>query len=246
MNPATKRLLQAQQRPQRAVVMHQKWDELFFLHWQCDPKDVQKILPSGLTVDLFDGQAHIGVVGFQMNAVRPHGLPALPWLSYFNELNVRVYVRDAGGEPGVWFLSLDCDRAPAVHIARMGFNLPYEHARMQHVRRDTKFYLSAQRQGAPDLAEYIWSPERTAQTATPGTLDFHLIERYNFFTVKGGKLLRGQVHHTPYEVSPAKLEQWSELPIAWDNFPLTGRAPDLAHCSPGVSVEAFKLVTADA
>ena len=92
--------------------------------------DLQARLPAGLTVDRFEGRAHLGVVGFRMNAVRPAGLPALPWLSYFRELNVRTYVRDADGEPGVWFFSLDCDRAPAVALARAWFGLPYEHATM--------------------------------------------------------------------------------------------------------------------
>jgi len=246
MDSATQRLLQAQQRPTRSVVMHQKWDELFFFHWQCDPAEVQKILPPGLTVDLFAGQAHIGIVGFQMNAVRPHGCPAVPWLSYFNELNVRVYVRDASGEPGVWFLSLDCDRAPAVYIARTFFGVPYEHAEMSHHHTKTKLHLSARRRGQHTAADYTWSPTTPPQPTTPGTLEFHLVERYNFFAVKNGKLVRGQVHHAPYEVSLAQVEQWSELPIAWDQFPTTGRAPDLAHCSKGVSIEAFALMPAHA
>jgi uncharacterized protein YqjF (DUF2071 family) len=108
--------------------MRQRWDDLFFLHWEYSTVAIQARLPAGLTVDTFEGKAHLGVVGFRMNAVRPVGLPALPWLSYFNELNVRTYVRDAAGEPGVWFFSLDCDRYPAVAIARWGFGLPYEHA----------------------------------------------------------------------------------------------------------------------
>ncbi|NBN95646.1 MAG: hypothetical protein EBV31_08555 [Verrucomicrobia bacterium] len=70
--------------------MRQRWDDLFFLHWEYDPAALQARLPNGLTVDCFEGKAHLGVVGFRMNAVRPAFLPALPWLSYFNELNVRT------------------------------------------------------------------------------------------------------------------------------------------------------------
>ena len=75
---------------------------------------------------------------------------------------------------------------------------------------------------------------------------FHLAERYNFFTVRGGRLLRGQVHHAPYALSLAQLTTWSEQPVEWDGFPLAGRAPDHAHCSVGVDVEAFGLVPAHA
>ena len=35
-------------------------------------------------------------------------------------------------------------------------------------------------------------------------------------------------------------------PVEWDGFPIAGRAPDHAHCSVGVDVEAFGLVPAHA
>lgn len=47
-------------------------------------------IPQGLKLDLFDGQAHVGVVPFQMTNVAPRGVPALPWVSAFPELNVRT------------------------------------------------------------------------------------------------------------------------------------------------------------
>jgi uncharacterized protein YqjF (DUF2071 family) len=166
----------------------------------------------------------------------------LPWLSHFNELNVRVYVRDAAGEPGVWFLSLDCDRGPAVRIARTFFGLPYEHARLTHRPFGERWTMDCQREGFAHAARYAWKALTPPAPAEPGTRLFHLAERYNFFSVRGGRLLRGQVHHAPYELSLAQLTTWSEQPVEWDGFPLAGRAPDYAHCSAGVDVEAFSLV----
>jgi uncharacterized protein YqjF (DUF2071 family) len=243
VNEATERLLRARVRPTRRPVMRQRWDDLFFLHWEYDPAALQARLPNGLTVDCFEGKAHLGVVGFRMNAVRPAFLPALPWLSYFNELNVRTYVRDAAGEPGVWFFSLDCDRAPAVAIARAGFGLPYEHAVMSFGPGLTQ---SCRRRGQKDTARYAWSATGAAQVTTPGSLTFHLAERYLFFSNKGGRLVRGQVHHAPYELSPAAAAAWSDLPLRWDGFDVGGRAPDLAHCCQGVAIEAFSLTPAHA
>ena len=243
MSDATERLLSARVRPTRRPFMRQRWDDLFFLHWEYEPAAIQARLPAGLTVDTFAGKAHLGVVGFRMNAVRPAGLPALPWLSYFNELNVRTYVRDAAGEPGVWFFSLDCDRAPAVVIARAGFGLPYEHATMSF---GPGLAQSCRRSGETDTAQYAWAPTSTPQVAIPGTLEFHLAERYSFFSERGGRLVRGQVYHTPYELSQASATAWSDLPLHWDGFDVGGRAPDLAHCCQGVAIEAFSLVPAHA
>lgn len=226
--------------------MRQRWDDLFFFHWRVDPAEVQRRLPRGLTVDCFDGATYLGVVGFQMNAVRPAYLPPLPWLSYFNELNVRVYVRDAAGEPGVHFFSLDCDRWPAVEIARAQFALNYQHARMRHQADGPGFTLDCRRAGTGDDARYAWRPVGTPTAALPGTLEFFLAERYNFFTEKRGQLLRGQVHHAPYPLQSAEVLAWSEAPVAWDGFPTSHRPPDLAHASRGVSIEAFGLLPAHA
>ena len=243
MNDATDRLLRARVRPTRRPVMRQSWDDLFFLHWEYAAEAIQSRLPAGLTVDTFEGKAYLGVVGFRMNAVRPLGLPALPWLSYFNELNVRTYVRDASGEPGVWFFSLDCDRAPAVVIARAGFGLPYEHAAMSF---GPGLAQSCRRQGEQETAQYAWSAVSSPQIATPGSLEFHLAERYSFFSVRGGRLVRGQVHHAPYELSSTDTAAWSDLPLRWDGFDVGGRPPDFAHCCQGVAIEAFSLVPAHA
>ncbi len=243
MSDALDRLLCARVRPTQRPVMRQRWDDLFFLHWEYSAEAIQARLPAGLTVDTFAGKAYLGVIGFRMNAVRPAGLPALPWLSYFNELNVRTYVRDASGEPGVWFFSLDCDRAPAVMIARAFFGLPYEHATMSF---GPDLAQACRRRGEAETARYAWSAPSTPEAAAPGSLAFHLAERYNFFSVRGRQLVRGQVHHAPYQLGPTTISAWSDLPLRWDGFDVGGRPPDLAHCCQGVAIEAFSLVPAHA
>jgi uncharacterized protein YqjF (DUF2071 family) len=83
--------------------MHHRWESLLFLHWQVPPERIQQTLPAGLTVDTVEGDGFVGITPFFMRNVRPIGLPALPWLSEFQELNVRTYVFDRHGVPGIWF-----------------------------------------------------------------------------------------------------------------------------------------------
>ena len=64
-----------------------------------------------------------GPVPFRMTNVAPRGVPALPWVSAFPELNVRTYVR-VGGRPGVYFFSLDAGNPVAVGVARVMAHLP--------------------------------------------------------------------------------------------------------------------------
>ncbi len=56
--------------------------------------------------------------------IRPRGLPALPRLSFYPELNVRTDVLHAE-KPGVWFFSLDAASRVAVRVARRFFHVPW-------------------------------------------------------------------------------------------------------------------------
>src|SRR3954470_8038699 len=97
--------------------MTQSWHDLLFAHWPIHPDQLAERVPAQFPIDVFDGRAWIGIVPFRMTNVAPHGVPSLPWISAFPELNVRTYVR-IDDRPGVYFFSLDAGRAIAVHAAR--------------------------------------------------------------------------------------------------------------------------------
>ena len=105
--------------------MYQSWRSLSFLHWKFDQEAVQKLLPEGLTVDMFEGSTYAGIVAFTMHGIRLPWLPAVPGTSAFHETNVRTYVVDERGRPGVWFLSLEASNGLMVGIARNWYRLPY-------------------------------------------------------------------------------------------------------------------------
>ena len=100
----------------RPWVMAQTWSRLLFAHWQVTPQALAPLIPAGLELDTFDGQAWIGVVPFQMSNVHPRGTFSVAGLSAFPELNVRTYVK-RDDKPGVWFLSLDAANPVAVTVS---------------------------------------------------------------------------------------------------------------------------------
>ena len=63
---------------------------------------VCRVVPAAFVLDLFDGEAWLGVVPFRMTNVGLRATPTVPWISAFAELNVRTYVRVAD-RPGVVF-----------------------------------------------------------------------------------------------------------------------------------------------
>lgn len=81
--------------------MYQEWRDLLSLHWEYSVAAVQATLPDGLFVDAFGGKTYLGLVPFFMRNIRPRFLPAVPGISNFMELNLRTYVYDRSGVPGV-------------------------------------------------------------------------------------------------------------------------------------------------
>ena len=138
--PEMQQRLVVRNHPGVKPAMHQCWKHLLFLHWAWDPESLQVRLPPGLTIDTWDGHAWLGVVPFYMHNIRPVWSPSIPWVSNFLELNLRTYVYDEAGRPGVWFFSLDANRSLAVWAARRFFSLPYQHARMTATQRQGRVF----------------------------------------------------------------------------------------------------------
>lgn len=246
MPPTLDQRLAVRDRPRGIPVMRQRWSKLLFLHWRVDPDFLRPRLPAGLHLDLHEGQAWLGVVPFFMERIRPVGLPPVPGLSWFLELNVRTYVHDDQGVPGVWFFSLDCNQPLAVEIARARFHLPYEHAAMQ-ARQEDAIHYTCRRKSEPDTASFSYRPDGPASVAEPGSLEFFLAERYLLFSASPeGRLHTGRVHHPPYQLQPARCERWSTLPIHWDGIDLPESPPESALFSEHVDVSVFPLRTQSA
>jgi uncharacterized protein YqjF (DUF2071 family) len=184
--------------------MAQSWQRLLFAHWPLAPEALRPLIPEGLALDTFDGAAWLGIVPFEMRHVRLRGLPELPLLSMFPELNVRTYVvRD--GLPGVWFFSLDADHRPAVLTARALFHLPYFKAEMRVEQHgEAVRYRSRRQEGSPAEFQAEYRPTGPVFHSRAGSLEHWLTERYYLYaTDRHGAMYRGAVHHGPWPLQPA-------------------------------------------
>jgi uncharacterized protein YqjF (DUF2071 family) len=193
--------------PRRPWMLAMRWHDLLFMHWPVPHAALRPLIPPAVALDTFDGTAWVGVVPFRMTGVRPRGLPALPWMSAFPELNVRTYVT-AGGKPGVWFFSLDATNPVAVRLARTLFSLPYYDARMASNRRGDHVRYSSQRthRGAPPAElQADYHPVGQVSYAPPGTLAHWLTERYCLYAADGrGHVWRGDIHHVRWPLQTAE------------------------------------------
>jgi uncharacterized protein YqjF (DUF2071 family) len=183
--------------------MGQTWDDLLFVHYRVPVERLQELVPDGLEVQEHSGSGWLGVTPFAVTGLRARGLPPLPFVSSFLELNVRTYVtRD--GKPGIWFFSLDASSEAAVLAARQLYRLPYFRARIRMERgsrvtfecfRDAQTEFSAAYGGAGPV-----SP------AAPGSLEHFLTERYCLYAEHDGRLFRAEIHHRPWPLQSAEAE----------------------------------------
>lgn len=229
-------------RPDGPVVMLQRWEHLLFLHWRYDAATVQATLPPGLTVDTWDGAAWLGLVPLFMRDVRPRFVPPIPALSDFLEVNMRTYVYDALGRPGIYFYSLDCDQPLAVEAARRLLHLRYEHAELKAAAdAEGGVTFEAQRVGTGSRSHFRYRPFGPAVEAADDTIEFFLVERYRLFTADdAGEQLRSvRVCHAPYRIRSVEVAQWGDAMLRLAGFEAPGREPDHVCAAEPVDVEVF-------
>jgi uncharacterized protein YqjF (DUF2071 family) len=212
--------------PNRPWVMTQTWHDLLFAHWRVEPSQLRSKVPLAFELDLFNGEAWIGIVPFYMTNVAPRGVPSLPWVSKFPELNVRTYVR-VGDRTGVYFFSLDAGSALAVRVARTLLNLPYHSASMAVSQTPNGIEYRSVRDSDP-TAEFTGTywPVGSAFVATGGSLEYFLTERYCLYHVnRHGAPYRLEIHHPPWLLRRAEAQLIRNTMADVNGFRLTEQPP---------------------
>tara|TARA_R110002096_G_scaffold16850_8_gene57317 strand:+ start:2279 stop:2980 length:702 start_codon:yes stop_codon:yes gene_type:complete len=230
-----------------------RWEELLFLHWPVDPDLIRPHLPDDLELHTFDGKAWLGVVPFMMAATRFRWLPPMPTATRFPECNLRTYVRHKrdpahGGRPGVWFFSLDAQSRLAVAGARAGFGLPYFYADMSCEQRTGRTHFQAvrrDRRGPPATFQASWRPAAAPQIAVAGTFEHFVVERYCLYAQHRGRLVRGDITHEPWQLSPVDLDLQTNDMFQLLNQELSG-PPVSALAANAIEVAAWAPVRCQA
>jgi uncharacterized protein len=221
--------------------MLQRWERLSFLHWPYAPEVVDRVLPDGLEPDTFDGQAWIGIIPFRLT-VRIPGLPAAPWASRFDEVNVRTYVRGPDGARGIWFLSLDAARLGAVLAARRTYRIPYMWSDTTSVERGSRIRYRVRRRWPAARADLDVTVERQGRVVDPSALERFLTCRWRLYSPRPLGLPADRIRfsstdvdHPPWPLHRAIVTRLDERLIQATGLPPPTGTP-VAHHSPGVAV----------
>lgn len=197
--------------------------ELLFLSWPVEPATIAGRIPSGLTLDTFEGQAWITLIPFRMERMRTRGLPPIPPFSRYAEVDCLTYAR-RGPVPGVWFFRIDADTLVGATLGRLLFGLPYNNSRVSLEREgEWREFSSAGRadgSGARPELQVKYRPHGPAHTAAPGTLAQFIVERFVMYSQSGrGTLLEGR------EARPPRSIQECEVSVVRNTLPEAAHIP---------------------
>lgn len=193
----------------RRVLLRQTWANIIWCHWPVSAQELQALLPTGLTPDLFEGQAWVGLVPFSMANLR---LPR-PWgfvtrwtrSANFGEVNVRTYVRGPDGRSGVWFFTLDSSSWMGVATANTILGLPYRVAKTSFTHTtSTRRWTSIRHSDRAQSVLEVEVSNEPSRLAAPG-LERFLFERYALYSFWHGLILRGELSHPQWRITPADL-----------------------------------------
>lgn len=216
--------------PEGKWKFYQEWNDVIFLHWEVNYKELRKIVPQDLEIDLFDNKAWISVVAFSMEKVRPKNLPAFPPLSNFDEINIRTYVKYKG-KVGVFFLSIEAGNKLSCQLAKTLSGLPYRFSKMK--RRNSR-YDSINLQY---LDEFNLKFKLGSSRKDKSELDIWLLERYALFQDEKGFINEFDIHHLEWPIQKIEI---IKLIMNYPRFQsLFNQAPDFCHYSTGVQVIAW-------
>ena len=223
-----------------------EWNNVFLLNYAVDASLLERFVPAGTELDLFEGRTYLSLVGFEFNRLRVFGL-AVPFHQSFEEVNLRFYVRRSSRR-GVVFIRELVPKYAVAAVARFAYNENYSRASMSH-------RIETRAGGGLAEAEYSWGSghrrcsmrietEGASFLPPDGSLGQFISEHYWGYSAQpGGGCLEYEVQHPPWCVWKAKRAGFSGSAAAFygaDIAQALTQEPDSAFLTRGSPVTVFK------
>lgn len=216
----------------KPMPIRMEWKDVFFIHWEIDPKIIQSYLPKQMAVDTFQGTAYIGIVPFLMNKVSFSHLPFL--FTPFPEINVRTYVK-VGEERGIYILNVALNSRLGYILSQYFYKLGYELDELVISKNNNEMLIKSQSFQCTliqSTGEYY---------AQKDTIESWLTERFRFYIVKkNGNVLYGDISHDPWILQNATIKIKKNTLFEDIQFPCPNGDPHVLY-SKGMSVKGGLL-----
>jgi uncharacterized protein len=227
----------------RRAFLTARWVNVALLSYPVPDEVLAPLLPAGLALDRWEGEAFVSLVAFDFLDTRVGGI-AWPGFTAFPEVNLRFYVRE-GERRGVVFIGELVPSRVVVVLARLFYNEPYRVARFRSAtetdgggirvvhdfQRDGRRHRITVEGGCP-----------AEPAAEEGATHFFKEHAWGYGTDRRGRVLRYAVDHPRWRAHPgatarADVEFGALYGRRWAF--LTGRAPAHVALAEGSAVAVY-------
>ena len=229
------------QLPDRKHSLVQEWKYLTFMHWRVSPKILSHYLPEGIELDLYEGNAYVGLIPFLMKDVHPRLLFPISGISNFPEFNIRTYVK-VNNKPGVYFLTLDAQSLITCFYASRAYGLPYNYTMGKIEVNEKRYSWESKRFIKGYEVSGTSNMIGKSMISKQGSIEEFLFERYCLFALRNKKICVGYTKHNPWNIYVAQAEvKKNNLTKSFNLGIKNLLEPELVHMSEGVYINAWSI-----
>jgi uncharacterized protein YqjF (DUF2071 family) len=117
-----------------------EWRKLALANYVIDPKILEKYVPKGTELDIWEGKCFVSLVGFRFLNTKVKGIK-VPFHVNFDEVNLRFYVKyldENEWKRGVVFIKEIVPKPILSFVARTLYGEPYHTHPMKHEWKETE------------------------------------------------------------------------------------------------------------
>jgi uncharacterized protein YqjF (DUF2071 family) len=121
-----------------------EWNDLAVMNFEINPKILEKYIPIGTELDLWNGKCYLSLIGFMFENVKVLGIK-IPFYVNFEEVNLRFYVKrfvDGAWKRGVVFIKEIVPKHAITIVANTLYNEHYQTLKMKHFRTENEISKS--------------------------------------------------------------------------------------------------------
>lgn len=182
------------------MLLHASWEDVVFLHFLVEPRELRRLLPDPLRLDLPLGEAWLSLVALRTRGPAPLPPRLLRGLPTYSQINVRTYVEHEG-ERGIFFLDQMVSSTTMAAAARLlGVHQRSAEVRVARAGETIDVRLDGERAA---LAARVRVAGPTV-TAARDLIGAALLERYVGFD--GSPPRRTAIEHAPWVIQKLDVE----------------------------------------
>ena len=147
-----------------------EWNDLAIINYEIDPQILQKYVPLGTELDLWNNKCYVSLIGFMFENVKVLGLK-IPFHLNFEEVNLRFYVKrfDNGTwKRGTVFIKEIVPKPAVTLVANTLYKEHYQTLKMKHSRTTNEHSKSFQYQWKKDSK---WNSISMTTTKNPTEIE---------------------------------------------------------------------------